>query len=244
MKTLFTITVYLLSSILAVAQTNQIVETLPTRSGKIVKIHPLMHASIHIEYDNVTIDIDPVKELGQKRIDYSLFSPATYIFITHEHSDHFSQATIDAISNNSTKIFTNDRCADLLGYGFRIRNGQLLQITNSISVEAVPAYNTTKGRESFHPKGRDNGYVLTIENIKIYIAGDTENIPEMENLKNIDIAFLPCNQPYTMTVEQVVEAAKIIRPKVLIPYHYSSTDISSLPSLLNKYGIDVKIREL
>ena len=87
-------------------------------------------------------------------------------------------------------------------------NGDILQITPEIKLEAVPAYNTTPGRDKFHPKGRDNGYILTVGDTRIYIAGDTENIPEMKQIKNIDIAFLPVNQPYTMTPEQAIQSAK------------------------------------
>ena len=92
----------------------------------------------------------------------------------------------------------------------------------------------------FHPKGRDNDYIFTIDGLRIYIAGDTEDIPEMENIKDIDIAFLPCNQPYTMTPEQLVRAAKIVKPKVLFPYHYGQTDVSGIPAQLQ--GNDVRIR--
>ena len=111
-----------------------------------------------------------------------------------------------------------------------------------IKVEAVPAYNTTEGRTKFHPKGRDNGYILTLDGLRIYIAGDTEDIPEMEGIKDIDIAFLPCNQPYTMTPEQLLRAAKVIKPKVLFPYHYGQTDVSIIPRKLEGEGIDVRIR--
>ena len=122
-------------------------------------------------------------------------------------------------------------------------NGDKAEVCDNITVEAVPAYNTTAGREKFHPKGRDNGYVLNIENLRIYVAGDTEDIPEMANLKDIDIAFLPCNQPYTMTPEQLAKAAKVIKPKVLFPYHYSDTPIRKVSMLLAGSGIDVRIRK-
>jgi L-ascorbate metabolism protein UlaG (beta-lactamase superfamily) len=111
-----------------------------------------------------------------------------------------------------------------------------------IKVEAVPAYNTTQGRTQFHPKGRDNGYILTIDGLRIYIAGDTEDIPKMKDIKDIDIAFLPCNQPYTMTPEQLIKAARTIKPKVLFPYHYGQTDVSGIPGQLKGDGIDVRIR--
>ena len=111
-----------------------------------------------------------------------------------------------------------------------------------MTVEAVPAYNTTPGHEKFHPKGRDNGYILNVEDLRIYVAGDTEDIPEMADMKDIDIAFLPCNQPYSMTPEQLAKAAKTIKPKLLFPYHYSDTPIRKVTMLLGGSGIDVRIR--
>ena len=117
-----------------------------------------------------------------------------------------------------------------------------MQITDDIMVEAVPAYNISEGRTQFHPKGRDNGYILTVDGLRIYVAGDTEDIPEMASIKDIDIAFLPCNQPYTMTTEQLVKAARTVNPKVLFPYHYGQTDVTMLPSQLQSAGIDVRIR--
>ena len=123
-----------------------------------------------------------------------------------------------------------------------MKNGDKIQISKDITVEAVPAYNTTEGHLQYHPKGRDNGYILTIDGLRIYIAGDTEDIAEMKKIKNIDSAFLPCNQPYTMTPEQLVRAAKTVKPKVLFPYHYGQTDVSVIPQLLKGEKIDVRIR--
>ncbi|MBO7445783.1 MAG: MBL fold metallo-hydrolase, partial [Bacteroidales bacterium] len=105
-------------------------------------------------------------------------------------------------------------------------------------------YNYTEGHTQFHPKGRDNGFVLTVDGLRIYVAGDTEDIPEMAAIKDIDVAFLPVNQPYTMTVEQCLNAAKVMMPKVLIPYHFSQTELSELPKLLSGTGIDVRIRDM
>ena len=130
----------------------------------------------------------------------------------------------------------------MLGAGEVMANGDKIQIADDFTVEAVPAYNTTEGRTQFHPQGRDNGYILTIDGLRVYIAGDTEDIPEMASIKDIDIAFLPCNQPYTMTTEQLVKAAKTIKPKVLFPYHYGQTDVTVVPSYLKDEGIDVRIR--
>jgi len=223
-------------------QTSENMDVFQTKSGKNVTFHALVHASIRIQYDGKEIMIDPVTKLGDKTIDYATMPKADYIFITHEHFDHFDKVAIAQLSDTKTQLITNQRCAEMLGKGMVMSNGDSSQITVDIKVEAVPAYNTTEGHQQFHPKGRDNGYILTIDGLRIYIAGDTEDIPEMSEIKDIDIAFLPCNQPYTMTVDQLVRAAKIIRPKVLFPYHYSNTDVSDLPNRLKKEGIEVRIR--
>lgn len=217
-------------------------DTFTTANGKIVKFHALVHSSIRIEYDGKEIQIDPVAKLGDKTINYASMPKANYIFITHEHFDHLNQDAIDQLTDDNTKLITNQNCADILGYGTVMANGDVLKLADDITVEAVPAYNTTEEHLQFHPKGRDNGFILTLDGLRIYIAGDTEVIPEMANIKDIDIAFLPCNQPFTMTVEQLVDAARIIKPKVLFPYHYAQTDVSAIPGLLEKDGIEVKIR--
>ena len=220
---------------------NYEVDIFKTKSGKTVKFHTLVHASIRMEYDGKEIEIDPVTKLGNKTINYSAMPKADYIFVTHEHGDHFDKEAIKQLTGDKTQLITNKRCADMLGYGNIMSNGQQSTFSD-ISVEAVPAYNTTEGRTQFHPKGRDNGYILTIDGLRIYIAGDTEDIPEMQGIKDIDIAFMPCNQPYTMTAEQLVKAARTVKPKVLFPYHYGQTDVKGTPSLLKDDGIDVRIR--
>jgi len=213
-----------------------------TKNGKTLRFYALTHASIRIQYDGKEIEIDPVTKLGNKTIDYASMPKADYLLVTHEHFDHFNQEAIKLLTDDKTRFITNKRCADMFGSGEVMKNGDKIQITDDFTIEAVPAYNITEGRTQFHPKGRDNGYILTIDGLRIYIAGDTEDIPEMANIKNIDIAFLPCNQPYTMTTEQLVKAAKMIKPKVLFPYHYGQTDISGIPSQLKDEGIDVRIR--
>ena len=213
-----------------------------TKSGKTLKFHALVHASIRLQYDGKEIEIDPVTKLGGKTIDYASMPKADYLLVTHEHGDHFDKEAIALLSADKTQLITNRRCADMLGRGQVMANGDKLQIADDITVEAVPAYNTTEGHTQFHPKGRDNGFVLTIDGVRIYIAGDTEDVPEMADIKDIDIAFLPCNQPYTMTPEQLIRAAKMVKPKVLFPYHYGQTDVSAIPQLLKAEGIDVRIR--
>ena len=217
------------------------VDVFKTKSGKTVKFHALVHASIRIEYDGQEIEIDPVRKLGKKTIDYSAMPKADYIFVTHEHGDHFDKEAIKLLAGDKTQLVMNKRCADMYGPCAVLYNNQSATL-GVVEVEAVPAYNTTEGRTQFHPKGRDNGYILTLDGLRIYIAGDTEDIPEMQDIKDIDIAFLPCNQPYTMKPEQLVKAAKTVKPKVLFPYHYGQTDLSSIPEQLKGEGIDVRIR--
>ena len=250
MKKLIFCLVAVLGLTTACAQKSYEVDEFTTKSGKTVKFHALMHACIRIEMDGKEIQIDPVAKLGDRTVDYAAMPKADYIFVTHEHGDHYDAKSIKQLTGEKTQLVMNKRCADMYGAGKVMvrsalgtlrsaKNGDKLQLAD-ISVEAVPAYNYTEGHTQFHPKGRDNGYILTIDGLRIYIAGDTEDIPEMSKIKDIDIAFLPCNQPYTMTPDQLIRAAKVIKPKVLFPYHYGQTDLSGVPAQLK--DIDVRIR--
>lgn len=241
MKKILTCLLAILGLSTACGQQTFEVDEFKTKSGKTVKFHALVHASIRIEYNGKEIEIDPVRKLGNKTIDYAAMPKADFVFVTHEHGDHFDKEAIRILSREGTQLIMNKRCADMYGPCGVLANGQSAQF-GDISVDAVPAYNISEGRTQFHPKGRDNGYILTIDGLRIYIAGDTEDIPEMKDVKNIDIAFLPCNQPYTMTTEQLVRAAKVIKPKVLFPYHYGQTDVSGIASQLKGTSIDVRIR--
>lgn len=241
MKKILTCLLAILGLSTACGQQTFEVDEFKTKSGKTVKFHALVHASIRIEYNGKEIEIDPVRKLGNKTIDYAAMPKADFVFVTHEHGDHFDKEAIKILSREGTQLIMNKRCADMYGPCGVLANGQSAQF-GDISVDAVPAYNISEGRTQFHPKGRDNGYILTIDGLRIYIAGDTEDIPEMKDVKNIDIAFLPCNQPYTMTTEQLVRAAKVIKPKVLFPYHYGQTDVSGIASQLKGTDIDVRIR--
>ncbi len=218
------------------------VEIFKTKKGYPVAIYLIKHGTLAIEYDGLTIHVDPVGEYG-KHTDYATeFPKADVILVTHEHPDHLDDTAITTLQSDSTLLILNKTSADKIGKGEVIANGQSRELPKKILLEAVPAYNTTQGREKFHPKGNGNGYVLTIDGLRIYIAGDTEDVPEMANLKDIDVAFLPVNQPYTMTVEQCVNAVNMFRPKVLIPYHFSKTDLSDLPEQLP--DIKVLLRQM
>ena len=215
-------------------------DTFKTKSGKEVVITAIKHASLRIQYDGLEIQVDPVAEYAPVT-DYSTFPKADVILVTHEHFDHFDRGAIAALRKDGTEIVANPAVHKMLGSGTAMANGES-RVVKGIRLDAVPAYNTTPGHTQFHPKGRDNGYVLTVDGLRIYIAGDTEDIPEMAKLKDIDVAFLPCNQPYTMTPEQAAKAARTIKPKVLFPYHYSQTPVKRVAELLADTSIDVRLR--
>lgn len=218
------------------------VERFWTASGAPVEITLIKHGSLEIAYKGLSFQFDPVSGLG-KPTDYAVeFPKADVILVTHEHGDHLEDAAIQALTGPETLLLLNEKSRGIIGRGEAIGNGEERELPGGVLLEAVPAYNTTPGREMFHPKGNGNGYVLTIDGLRIYVAGDTEDVPEMANLKDIDVAFLPVNQPYTMTPEQCIAAAKVISPNVLIPYHYSQTDLSGIPAALP--GMDVRIRQM
>ena len=192
--------------------------------------------------NNYYIYIDPVRSFGN----YSDMPKADLILVTHEHSDHLDPDLINDLRKSSTVLICNKNAADKIPWG-RIMNNGDEEVVNNIIIDAVPAYNIIHMRapgQPFHPKGVGNGYVLTIGNKKIYVAGDTENIPEMKALKDIDVAFLPMNLPYTMTPEMVADAALSFKPKILYPYHYGDTDTGKIVDLLKNTGIIVRIRDL
>ena len=210
-------------------------DTFKTKKGKIVTVHFIQHASLYFTYEGVTIYCDPVNYEG---VDYRTLPKADVILITHEHYDHLDKEAIMQISTPNTVLYCTKPTHEILHLGNILHNGE--KVSYLIDIEAVSSYNTSEGREIYHPKGRDNGYVITLGGSRIYIPGDCEDMPEMAELKDIDVAFLPINQPYTMTVAQAINAAKIIKPKILYPIHYSDTDLEGL-SVLKEAGIDVRI---
>ena len=241
MKKFFLLTTLMLLTVMNAAAQPFQTDTFKTASGKDVIFSCIKHASIRIDYEGRYFYIDPVTAL-KPATDFTTMPRANCIFITHEHGDHYDRMALAQLSTPHTYIYCNPSVGRLLSNAFSMQNGDSVTIGTDVTLKAVPAYNTTPGREQFHPKGRDNGYVLTIDGLRIYIAGDTEDIPEMAEIKDIDIAFLPCNQPYTMTIDQLVRAAKVIKPRVLFPYHYSDTPVSKVRLELNGTGIDVRIR--
>ena len=195
------------------------------------------------KFNGKIIHIDPFSKLA----DYGKLPKADAIFITHQHGDHLDPAALQQIRTDSTIVILTEICAKQVEGGTIMKNGDVREVMG-IKVEAVPAYNLIHKRDNgefFHPKGEGNGYIFTFGNKRVYVAGDTENTPEMKSLKNIDYAFLPMNLPYTMTPEMVANAVKAFRPKVLFPYHYGDTDTSRLIELLkDDKDIDVRIHPM
>ena len=215
-----------------------------TESGTTVKMYCIKHGSLRMQVGDKWIYVDPVTTAVKPETDYSTLPKADYILVTHEHFDHLDSLAINQLTKEGTVLITNARCYESLGgKGDVMANGDSRTLAEGWTVEAVPAYNYSQEKLNFHPKGRDNGFVLTIEGMRIYIAGDTEDIPEMDTIKDIDVAFLPCNLPYTMTPEQCARAAQMFKPTVLFPYHYGETDIQQVVKLLEGSGIDVRIRD-
>ena len=224
------------------AQTHFETDNITTSDGDL-KITFIGHASLIFTFNGKVIHVDPVRE----QADYSKLPKADIILITHEHSDHFDLPVIKILRTNQTKLILTETCARKISGGMVMKNGDV-QIIQGIKFEAMPAYNMIHKRDNgqpFHPEGVGNGYILTFGDKRVYVAGDTENIPEMKTLQGIDVAFLPMNLPYTMTPEMVADAAKSFRPKILYPYHYGDTDTSKLLELLkDEQEIEVRIRQM
>jgi L-ascorbate metabolism protein UlaG (beta-lactamase superfamily) len=214
-------------------------DVIKTETGDL-KITFLGHASLAFAYQGKVLYVDPVGNPSGTPVDYSKMPKADIILVTHEHFDHLDPKAISVLRKEQTKIILTKACAEKVSGGTVMKNGDALTV-QGIKIEAVPAYNIV---QKFHPKGVGNGYVLNFDKTRTYVAGDTENTPEMKQLKNIDIAFLPMNLPYTMTPEMVADAAKAFEPKILYPYHYGQTDLNKLINLLKDSKTEVRVRKM
>jgi L-ascorbate metabolism protein UlaG (beta-lactamase superfamily) len=198
------------------------------------------------EFNNLLIQVDPTS----READYSQFPKADLVIITHHHGDHFDMGALQQVVKAQTLIVLTQKCLDnaedLTGT-LVMKNGDWQGVLG-IGIQAVPAYNIVHMRSEgspYHPRGEGNGYILTMGDKRIYVAGDTENIPEMKALKGINIAFLPMNLPYTMTPAMVADAVKSFKPSIVYPYHFGTTDTGELIRLLEGYtDSEIRIRDM
>lgn len=217
-------------------------DVIKTEAGDL-EITFIGHGTLMFTFNGKVFHIDPWAKLA----DYSKLPKANVIAITHEHQDHLDVDTINKIRTGNTLIVCNEKAHQKVPQGQIMKNGDSKDV-EGVVIEAVPAYNIVHMRkpgEPYHPKGVGNGYIFTFGGKRIYVAGDTENIPEMKKLQNIDVAFLPMNLPYTMSPEMVADAAKVFKPKVLYPYHTGDTDLSKLTGLMKgTEGVEVRLRSM
>lgn len=200
-----------------------------------ISFEPVKHATFVIKLSGYTIYVDPV---GDQK-DFAAFPRPDMILITDNHRDHLNVSLVNALRQEKTAVIGPGVVIEALTYGKVVNNGDDITVDN-LRIQAIPMYNSTPDRLKFHPKGRGNGYVITSDQKKIYISGDTEDIPEMRQLKDIDYAFVCMNLPYTMTVEQAASAVLEMNPGIVFPYHYRGkdgmSDIKKFETLVQKKG--------
>jgi L-ascorbate metabolism protein UlaG (beta-lactamase superfamily) len=231
-----------LTPVILTADSHFTTDTITTSGGDLI-ITFIGHGTLMMTFDGKVIHVDPFSRLA----DYGKLPDADLVLITHQHRDHLDSKALDEILTQSTVVVTNPAAAESVNGARILKNGQKVTVLD-LPIEAVPAYNIVHKRDSgepFHPKGRDNGYVITFGETRVYIAGDTENIPEMKKLGKIDVAFLPANLPYTMTLEMAADAARFVNPRILYPYHYGDTDIKQLVELLaGMPDMEIRVRSM
>lgn len=219
-------------------------DVVPTSGGDL-EIHFVGHGTLMFKFNGMVIHIDPV----MREANYQEMPDADLVLVTHQHGDHLDATAIGHVMKEGTLVVMTKTCLDQLEDfdAIVMKNGDS-QTLKGIAVEAHPAYNIVHkrpGGKPFHPRGEGNAYVLALGETRILIGGDTENVPELKKLRDIQIAFLPMNLPYTMTPEMVADAAREIRPGILYPYHYGRTDTGKLVELLkDEKDIEVRIRDM
>ena len=227
-------------------------DSIATDNGPLV-IHPIHHASLMLTWNgkHVLADPAPVDGGADPTTPYRALPTPDVIVVTHIHGDHFNVPILEAVAGAATVIVAPQNVYDALPADLKsktkvMKNGDRL-VADSIPVEAVAMYNTTPERMKFHPKGQGNGYILTIGGKGIYIAGDTEEAPELAHLANIDVAFIPMNLPFTETVDAAANWVRDFKPKIVYPYHYHNGD--GTLSDLNRFkalvggATDVRLRD-
>ena len=227
-------------------------DTITTQNGEL-EIHAIHHASLMLTWNgkHVLVDPAPVDAKGaDPTVGYTDLPKPDVIVVTHSHGDHFNIPIIEAVAGASTAIVAPQEVYDALPADLKaktkvMKNGDS-GVVDAIPVEAVPAYNTTSERSKFHPKGLGNGYILTFGGERVYIAGDTEETPELAHLSQIDAAFLPMNLPYTEKVEAAAQWVKDFKPRTVYPYHFRNADgtMSNLDAFKKDVGGASEVRIL
>jgi L-ascorbate metabolism protein UlaG (beta-lactamase superfamily) len=233
--------IYIAMAIPSFSQKYPAFDTFNTSAGD-VEMHFIGHGSLMFKVNNYIIHIDPVRSSGS----YENKPKADLILVTHEHYDHLDPDLIEKLRKNETIMYSTEKVASQVKWARMMKAGDK-STAGAIIIEAIPAYNIVNMRaqgQPFHQKGSGIGFILTIGDKRIYVAGDTENTPEMKALRNIDVAFLPMNLPYTMTPEMVADAAIAFKPGILYPYHYGDTNAEKIVALLKDSAIEVRIRDL
>ncbi len=217
-------------------------DRLKTAAGDL-EIVCIGHGTLMFAFGDKIIHVDPVGKLA----DFTKLPKADIILITHEHGDHLDLEAIETLRTEKTELVMTESCAKKIEPGLVMKNGDVRTV-QGLKIQAVPAYNIVNIRpsgEPYHPKGVGNGYVITFADKRVYVAGDTENIPELKRLKDIDIAFLPMNLPYTMLPAMLADAATMFNPRILYPYHTGDTDVTEIVELLKETkGIELRIRKM
>ena len=207
-----------------------------------LEVHPVRHGTVVFKWNGKTVFVDPVGGAAP----FKPYGVPDLVLVTDIHGDHFNKGTLEAIVKDKTVVITPEAVAALAPEGLKKRitilaNGKLVEKLG-VKIEAVPMYNLTAARLRFHNKGRGNGYVMTFGGKRVYVSGDTEDIPEMRALKNIDAAFVCMNLPYTMTPEQAADAVREFKPKVVYPYHYRGSDTAQFKKLVGDAS-EVRLRD-
>lgn len=245
MKNIFSALVLLAVSTYVLAQNRTTPDTIATDKGELI-IQPIIHGALVLFWNDMTIYIDPYG--GTER--YKGLDDPTLILITDIHGDHLNQKTLDKLDTRRAHYIVPQAVKEKLPDEMKrraviIENGQTI-VFEEIEILAIPMYNLPETADSRHPKGRGNGYVLTLGDKRIYISGDTEDIPEMRNLENIDVAFVCMNVPYTMDVNQAASAVMEFQPSIVYPYHFRGkeglSDIASFKEKVESAGTSIEVR--
>ncbi|MDC0668064.1 MBL fold metallo-hydrolase [Nannocystis radixulma] len=213
-------------------------DVLETSAGR-VEIHPVQHGTVRFTVGDKVVWVDPWSKAD-------LSGPkADLVLITDIHPDHYDEAGLAAVRKDDALVVAPPVVAEKVAGAVALANGESRDL-GFVRVEAIPMYNLKRGPEEgklFHDKGRGNGYVLTIGDRRIYLSGDTECTPEMKALRDIDVAFVCMNLPYTMTPAEAAECVAAFKPKVLYPYHYRDSNLDELDSALAGSGVEVRRRD-